>query len=227
MLQLHNRRAAALAAALAVLGSLTTAAGAFSEDALPDPIAATRNPAAEESPAGDENPAVAKSAADGPAVAESTTAERTRSEPVGLDIAGIGVHTAVTPIGLRDDGTLDVPELRSDAPAAWYQGSPAPGEDGASVIVGHVDTASDGPAVFYRLRELVPGDTVAVRRADGSTVHFAVTRVASYPKARFPTAEVYAATASPEIRLITCGGAFDRAAGHYRSNIVVYASAVR
>ena len=91
------------------------------------------------------------------------------------------------------------------------------------MILGHVDSTS-GPAVFYRLRELRPGDLVEVVRADGSRARFAVQRVEEYPKARFPTAEVYYPTLTPELRLVTCGGTFDATAGHYRSNIIVFAA---
>jgi hypothetical protein len=91
------------------------------------------------------------------------------------------------------------------------------------VILGHVDSKR-GPAVFYRLRELRPGDLVEVALAGGSSVRFAVERVEQYPKARFPTAEVYYPTLTPELRLVTCGGTFDATAGHYRSNIIVFAA---
>jgi hypothetical protein len=91
------------------------------------------------------------------------------------------------------------------------------------VITGHVDSVA-GPAVFFRLRDVAVGDPVSVVRADGTTARFTVTRVARYPKAAFPAAEVYAPTPGAELRLITCGGAFDRAARSYLDDVVVYAS---
>ncbi|MDR6321583.1 sortase (surface protein transpeptidase) [Actinoplanes couchii] len=136
------------------------------------------------------------------------------------------MDTALMSLGLRDDGTLQVPPLRGDAPAGWYRHSPTPGEVGASVLVGHVDSARDGPAVFFRLREVTVGDRVEVRRKDGSVARFAVTRVAVFAKDDFPSAEVYAAPDHPGLRLITCGGVFDRGEGSYRSNVVVFAEAV-
>jgi hypothetical protein len=92
------------------------------------------------------------------------------------------------------------------------------------VIAGHVDGAS-GPGVFARLREVAIGDPVLVARSDGSTARFSVSRVVRHPKSDFPTAEVYGPTPGAELRLVTCGGAFDRAAGSYRDNVVVYARA--
>ena len=83
--------------------------------------------------------------------------------------------------------------------------------------------AAAGPSVFFRLGALVPGDTVLVTRADRATAVFTVNAVRRYPKDAFPTAVVYANTDHAALRLITCGGAFDRASGHYRDDVVVFA----
>src|SRR6266540_2780718 len=88
------------------------------------------------------------------------------SVPVHLDIPAIGVSTPLITLGLNADGTIAVPPLQRDAPAGWYRYLATPGEVGPAVILGHVDTARDGPAVFYRLHQLRPGDTVGVRRMD-------------------------------------------------------------
>ncbi|KUL28490.1 sortase [Actinoplanes awajinensis subsp. mycoplanecinus] len=210
-MRVRNRRAAVFSVILALLGSTITVLGLRTDDALPAPDLAWQDVPAP-------SPATTKGT-------KSTTGLR-RSPPTRLDIPAIGVHTAVTPIGLRDDGTLDVPPLESDAPAGWYRGSPTPGEAGPAVIVGHVDTARDGPAVFFRLRELTAGDIFSVRRDDRTVARFRVTRVASYPKKAFPSDEVYGRTPGPALRLITCGGSFDRDRGSYRSNIVVFAALV-
>lgn len=119
---------------------------------------------------------------------------------------------------------MQVPQPGSDYDkAAWYEHSPTPGEVGPSVIIGHIDSEKRGPSVFFRLGAMKPGDTVSVSRADGTTAVFAVDRVEKYPKAEFPTLEVYGNTDDPQLRLITCGGVFDEQAGNYLSNIVVYA----
>ena len=148
------------------------------------------------------------------------------SAPVRLDIPAIGVHTAVTPVGVNADGTMQVPPLTAGAPAGWYRNLPTPGEAGAAVLIGHVDTVQDGPAVFYRLGSLAPGDHLVVQRADRSVATFAVTRVALYAKSAFPAATVYGQPSHPALRLVTCGGPFDAVHRTYRDNIVVYADLV-
>lgn len=142
------------------------------------------------------------------------------SPPSRIAIPAIDVSSAVTPLGLNDDGTLQVPT--SYAQAGWWDGGPTPGDQGPAVIVGHVDSHSD-PAVFFRLRDLKPGNAVWVSRQDGSSVRFVVQRIAEVPKADFPSRQVYGAVSYPALRLITCGGKFDRSSGHYRDNIIVFA----
>ncbi|MGP3911244.1 class F sortase [Nonomuraea sp. 10N515B] len=143
------------------------------------------------------------------------------SPPVHVEIPGIGVRAKVMKLGLGSDGTLEVPPLSKAEQTGWYERSAAPGTAGPTVIVGHVDTA-DGPAVFYRLGELRPGDRVRVTRADGRVATFQVDALESVRKDAFPTQRVYGDVAYPAIRLITCGGAFDRTSGHYRNNTIAY-----
>lgn len=147
-----------------------------------------------------------------------------RSVPVTLDIPTIGVHTSLTSLGLNPDGTIELPPLKGNAPAGWYRYLATPGESGPAVILGHVDSARDGPAVFYRLRELRKGDQLSVIRADGSTARFTVRSVAKYSKNHFPSQAVYGPVTDPELRLITCGGSFDPVRRRYRDNIVVFAA---
>ena len=143
------------------------------------------------------------------------------SAPTRLRIPAIDVDTSLMDLGLTADDELEVPPLGKDAPAGWYKRSPTPGEVGPSLIVGHVDSASEGPAVFYRLGALKAGDTVSVTREDGSEAEFTVDDVTDYGKDSFPDYRVYGNTDDPEIRLITCGGEFDDDTGHYEDNIVV------
>jgi hypothetical protein len=140
--------------------------------------------------------------------------------PVRLQVPSAGIDTALQGIDVDAAGALAPPS--DDTLAGWYRQGPAPGETGPAVLTGHVDGAS-GPAAFFGLRDAAAGDLVTVARGDGTTVRFTVTRVARYPKGSFPTAEVYAPTPGAELRLITCGGTFDRAARSYRDNVVVYA----
>ena len=153
------------------------------------------------------------------AVAPSTRPRRP-SPPVKLQIPSIGVSSQLVRLGLHADGTMEVP--RDYGLAGWFTGGAVPGQDGPAVISGHVDSRS-GPAVFYRLGELRPGDTVRVQRADGGWLAFEVTGTARYAKAEFPTEAVFGPVTGPVLRLITCGGAFDRSSGHYLDNLVVSA----
>ena len=147
-----------------------------------------------------------------------------RSVPVSVDIPAIGVSSRLLDLGLNADGTIQVPSLVTSAgEAAWYKYSATPGQIGASVIEGHVDSIQ-GPAVFYRLGALQPGDTIDVTLADGITAIFRVTGVREYPKSNFPADAIYGTTNYAALRLITCGGVFDYATGHYLSSTVVFAS---
>lgn len=141
--------------------------------------------------------------------------------PVSLTIPAIGVSTPLIQLGLTTTGTLQVPS--STTVAGWYTGSPRPGQTGAAVIAGHVDSQA-GPAVFFRLRLLEAGQLVYVRRADGSLAVFRITAVQIYLKTQFPTKFVYGPLPDAQLRLITCGGTFDSTTGHYLSNVVVSAT---
>lgn len=143
------------------------------------------------------------------------------SDPVGIDIPSIGLHSrGIVGLHVGADGTLQAPT--SFERVGWYTGGPTPGQLGPAVLGGHVDSRS-GPAVFYRLGELHRGAEVTVTRRDGSVARFVIDRVGRFAKAAFPTREVYGNTTNrAEIRLITCGGAFDRATGHYVDNIVAF-----
>jgi hypothetical protein len=147
-----------------------------------------------------------------------------RSLPVSVDIPAIGVNSRLLHLGVNSDGTIQVPSLyRQAGQAAWYKYSVTPGQIGASVIEGHVDTYH-GSAVFFRLGALRPGDRIDVRLADGITAVFRVTGVRRYQKSSFPAKAIYGATGNAALHLITCGGAFDGATGHYLGSTVVFAS---
>jgi LPXTG-site transpeptidase (sortase) family protein len=147
-----------------------------------------------------------------------------RSVPVRVSIPAIGVDAPVIPEGTDSTGALETPPLTEQNVTGWWDGGYTPGQDGPAVIVGHVDSAAAGPLVFWHLGELKPGDTVATTLADGDTVWFTVTALQDVSKTAFPTQAVYGPTTGPTLRLITCGGAFDYATGHYVDNLIVYAS---
>jgi sortase (surface protein transpeptidase) len=141
-------------------------------------------------------------------------------EPVTVRIPSIGVDTSLEALKVDSAGVLE-PPTRADK-AGWYAKGVAPGDAGPAVIAGHVDSKS-GPGVFYRLPELKPGAEVLVERKDGSRLTFVVNHTYSTRKTAFPTAVVYGPTPLSELRLVTCGGDFDRVAGSYRDNVIVEA----
>jgi sortase (surface protein transpeptidase) len=145
------------------------------------------------------------------------------SAPTRLRIDKIGVSAPVIGLGLAADGSLDTPP--GPDVVGWYDKSPSPGQLGPSVIDGHVDWINN-IAIFWRLRELVPGDTFAVDRADGSTATFKVTAIQEFPQDNFPTQAVYGNINYAGIRLITCGGQFNTSTGHYDHNIVVFGTLI-
>ena len=142
--------------------------------------------------------------------------------PSGLSVPSIGLNVgAPEQLGLDPAGQLAAPADFNRI--GWYRQGPKPGEAGPAVIVGHVDSFR-GPAVFFRLSDIRAGQQIVVPRTDGRRTTFTVDAVKRYPKDEFPSDEVYGPTANAQLRLITCGGAFDRGARSYEDNIVVFAS---
>jgi len=157
-------------------------------------------------------------------------------DPSAIIIPKIGAESNLIPLTIDENNELIPPPVDQPLLAGWYAGrDPAfdgdeyqPGENGPAVIAGHVDgIGPDGrkgfPGIFARLGELVPGDEILIDRKDESRLRFVVSAVASFPKAAFPTEDVYLKTETPTLRLITCGGEFDRQSGHYVSNEIVWA----
>jgi len=201
----------ALAAALACAGGVGVAAfGVF--DGAPAQAGATYIP-----------PSITTGA---PKLASDPRARPlARSAPVEIRIPGIGVDAPVMKVGRDADGTVQVPPLAEHNLTGWYEYGPAPGQRGPAVILGHVDSTT-GVSVFYHLRNLRAGDMVYVTLADGKVAAFAVDGLQRVAKDAFPTASVYGTAGYPSLRLITCGGPFDQATGHYMDNIIVYAHLV-
>ncbi|MDK3256792.1 class F sortase [Blastococcus capsensis] len=140
--------------------------------------------------------------------------------PVGVRVDAIDVDARVVPLGLDADGHLEVPDDFSAA--GWWEGGAEPGEAGPTVVVGHVDSYQ-GPAVFHRLRDLEVGDEIVLTVEGGESVSYRVTGTQEVPKDEFPTEAVYGTTPGPTLRLITCGGPFDRTARSYLNNTIVFA----
>ena len=148
----------------------------------------------------------------------------TRSTPTAVAIPAISVRAALQSLGRNPDGSLMVPQpgpLYNEP--SWFTGSRTPGELGPAVILGHVDSAAEGPSVFFHLGALRPGDRIDITRSDHTVAVFAVNAVREYPKAQFPDAAIFGGTQDAALRLITCGGTFDQSKRSYLSNIVVFA----
>lgn len=151
----------------------------------------------------------------GPVLAES--------DPVVVSIPRLGVRSGLERLEIDAAGAMEVP--RDAASAGWYALGPTPGALGPAVIAGHV-TWDQVPAVFFRLGELRPGDRVTVAREDGKQAVFSVSRIATYPKTRFPTRAVFGGLDHAGLRLITCGGEYDDSTRRYPDNVVVFATLV-
>lgn len=156
-----------------------------------------------------------------PTVSKGTTT--TTATPVRLTIPEIGVDSSLEKLHQDSRGVLVAPEYADQA--GWWSKGVVPGDVGAAVIVGHLDTIQ-GPAVFVRLKQLRPGDLIKVRMSDGRTVRFEVDGSHVVDKALFPSKQVYGATPDPQLRLITCSEPFDPVAHSYTDNLVLFATAV-
>lgn len=176
-------------------------------------------------PTGTPPPALVERAAPSPTagVVPALPAVLAASVPVRLEIPSLAVDSELMELGLQDDGSLEVPP--GAFPAGWFSGAPTPGERGPAIIVGHIDWLT-GPGVFFRLASLAVGDEVRVTRADGSVAVFRTTQVTRYPKDDFPTDLVYGDLEHAGLRLVSCGGEFDRSTGHYEDNVVAFAELV-
>jgi Sortase domain len=150
----------------------------------------------------------------------------TRSVPVTIYIPHIKVRARILSLGLTSGGAVGVPPLTSPFLTSWYNKGASPGSPGTAVVFGHVDAAAVGPAVFYNLGDLRPGDLVYITLRDRRTALFRVYSAALYQKAEFPDQAIYGYTSWPSLRLVTCGGQFDQATGHYLANTVVFAQYV-
>ena len=229
----RGRYAAAATAVLLVIGVLALVLGLRGQSGPPQPAAAdaapsvisTRAPSAATSP-----PSI--SATTSPSVTATPTSAGPSapgqqigqfvgaSAPTRIEIPSIGVTSSTfVDLGIAADGTITVPGTADEV--GFYTGGPTPGQLGPAVLAAHVDSTK-GPGIFYRLGAVKAGDTVKIGRADGSTATFVVDKVASYPKDQFPTEEVYRGDfTQSEIRLVTCGGTFDKVK-HYLDNVIVF-----
>jgi len=206
----RSRRLAAVAALAAGLAAVGVGAAGLATSALSPAHAAPLPP----------RPAPIPAPTERTVLPASVTTGQQAARPTWLSIPSLGIRTKLIHLGVNSDGTLQVPARTTVA--GWYTGSPRPGTVGSAVIAGHVDSRT-GPGIFFWLRTLHRGDRIYVGRADGTMAVFTVTKVRKFAKDGFPTAAVYGPVPDAELRLITCGGVFDRSLGSYLSNVVVFA----
>ncbi|GAA2546232.1 class F sortase [Pseudonocardia hydrocarbonoxydans] len=166
-------------------------------------------------------PAPAAPAPGSAAPASAARPSATALVPVELALPGRGVRAPVVPVGTAPDGTMVIPDPPSTV-GWWAPGPLAGGASGPAVLAGHVDTAEAGIGALAVLREVAPGEEVVVRGADGRELRHVVTVRREYRKADLPP-DLFTADGPPGLVLITCGGAFDEAAGRYEDNVVVHA----
>lgn len=149
-----------------------------------------------------------------------------RSEPQRIEIPSIGVNAQIIGVGVDSEGGMEVPPLDKPMLVGWYRLGPSPGELGNSVLVGHVDTRKYGPAVFFNLGRLRKGDQITITRGDGTRVRFAVDDVRLFAKSNFPSHAVFGTGDQARLRIVTCGGRYDRNARDYLDNVVAFATRV-
>ncbi|MEU1487758.1 class F sortase [Streptomyces sp. NPDC005752] len=165
----------------------------------------------------------AASAPASPAPSASTAARGLpRSDPKRLSISSIAVDAPFTPLSIGSSGQLDAPPGDDPNLVGWFKDGATPGEPGTSVVAGHVDTKT-GPAVFLLLSTLKAGRTVDITRQDGTVATFKVDSVETFSKAEFPSERVYDDNGTAQLRLITCGGVYDKKKKDYEDNVVVFA----
>jgi sortase (surface protein transpeptidase) len=191
---------AALVAVLLVLGAglAVVTAGAAPGAAAPTSTAAPAQPQA---------------------TATAPAAQASATSATRLRIPSIGVDAAFAPMDVDRAGVL-IPPATTDV-VGWFVRGPHPGQPGPAIAAGHIDSY-EGPGVFFRLHEVGVGAMVEVD-TDGAPVRYQVVSVTTFPKTEFPTEQVYGPTPAPELRLITCGGQFDRGDRRYLSNVIVSA----
>ena len=198
---------AATAVTLVTLGGLRTPVDPAPE--AQEPAALTEDPSAEAIEAAPE-------AASDDSVAAGT--------PLRVRIGAIAVDAPIVPVGLQDDGAMEIPERVAEI--GWYDPDGLgvePGARGTAVLAGHVDSRSEGRGALYDLRDLRSGETIELDLADGTTQRWLITEVAQYPKDAVPLHEIFTWAGESRLAVITCGGEFDRTARSYADNIIVYA----
>ena len=212
-----------LAVVMMVAGMLVGNGQAHGPEAIPRKVAAEVSSGSSQPGANEPKPRGGREELLGRGDVDEADVEDERqeiAEPLRIVIPVIGVDSRIVPVGLEDDGQMEVPESGRNE-SGWYTEGPKPGAVGPATVVAHVDN-SEGADVFYRLSELEVGDEAHVHRADDSTVTFVVEDAERAHKDELPNERIWGWTEEPTLRLITCHGRWDETTGHYEDNYIVY-----
>ncbi|PPA70127.1 class F sortase [Jeotgalibacillus proteolyticus] len=151
------------------------------------------------------------------------TPETASITPAAISIPALNIEAPIIEMGILDDGAMEVPENVDEV--GWFKPGIKPGDVGNAVLAGHVDSY-DGPAIFFELRSLEPGDEIIVTAEDGEALTFSVKALESYPTDGAPIKEIFGPSSSKGLNLITCTGSFNRETGQYPDRLVVYTELV-
>lgn len=189
---------------------------ASDEADTPNEADAPNEPDVPDAPNEADAPDVPDAADDGPNASDT-------APPVRVEIDAIDVGAEVEGLGLRDDGTIEVPD--QGEMAGWYRYGEHPGEAGPTVIGAHVDWDGE-PGVFVDLEQLTEGELIRVVDSDGQSFTYEINELQQHKKDRFPTFDVYGTTTEDTLRLVTCAGPFDQQQRRHRDNLIVFADRV-
>ena len=165
------------------------------------------------------SPSLAASPSTAPSAQASAPAAPTAGVPVELQIPAIRVDAPIEQVGEDPDGAMSVPAKWDDV--GWFKLGYRPGENGNSVIDGHLDSTTDR-AVFWDLHLLKPGDNILVKDDDGKTLTFQIVETQAYPYNNAPLQNIFGSAGAPMLNLITCNGTWDAANKNYNQRLVVY-----
>ncbi|ASR55806.1 class F sortase [Cellulomonas sp. PSBB021] len=221
MARRHRTPAGVLPGALAGVLAAGLLAGCTSEPPVPEPVARPVSSA----PPGPTTAAPSPALSDVPVRDATAPAPEVRAAPVRLAVPDVDLDMPVVPVGVLDDGTMEIPEDAGEA--GWYRFGPVPADDdGNTLVAAHVDSRLTGIGPFARLRDVPPGATVTVTDADGTAHRYRVTGVEKIPKDSAPLDVWFARSGPPRLVLVTCGGTWQADIGHYSDNVVVTAEPV-
>jgi hypothetical protein len=143
--------------------------------------------------------------------------------PVRVQVPDAGIDVSVTPVGVKADGQMEIPENVDIA--GWYRYGPDPASPvGSTVIAAHVDSLEFGLGQFVKLKGLPAGTRIIVSTADGKTHNYLIDSVQNVLKEQLPVGQIFDREGPPRLALITCGGQFDYTSRTYSDNVIVMAS---